>query len=218
MPRETIAVDLDDTLCPTYQTFHGKFGLGMLVEQYIRDISQDTKEAKAATISWLTRSINEIMPKMKPVEGSVDAIEQLSHSHELVIVTGRPTGTQEVTRAWLDEQYPNKFDHVFFSDRFNPERRSKREICQAVGALALIDDTPRQNMPRETAHLVFGEYVLWTPSKPGYNEVKVRNWQEVLRYFGNGDGQRVPSQGLQPSGLNTTGAGDDLRPNRSAVW
>ena len=122
---------------------------------------------------------------------------------DVVGVTSRQLLIADATRDWLGLHFPGLFRDVFFGNHWVPEaaspdlqaagvvKKSKREMVEAVGAVALVDDSPKY--VRELAgdagganyqkSVLFGHYA-WNRAEPDSlpsNCVRVADWEEVLR-------------------------------------
>lgn len=77
--------------------------------------------------------------------GAKDALQRLKPHTELVVVTSRQNVIQEVTRDWVDTNFPDIFSEVHFGNHWakSGASRSKSDMCLDVGADILIDDNPR---------------------------------------------------------------------------
>lgn len=81
-----------------------------------------------------------------PIEGSFDTLRRLSEldNVRLVVVTSRQTIIRQETCAWLDRHFPSLFQQTHFGNQYSlgGASRTKREICEEIGADVLIDDNP----------------------------------------------------------------------------
>lgn len=88
--------------------------------------------------------------RVEPVPGALETLTALKREFgselELHIVTARKTAIKDVTLRWLETHYPGVFEmeRVHFGNHYSADgstSRSKPEMCQAVGAAILIDDS-----------------------------------------------------------------------------
>jgi hypothetical protein len=82
-----------------------------------------------------------------PWSGALEGLGELAERYELHIVTSRCESLHDVTAAWLLEHgLRDLFTELHFTNGFGtlyPDRkRGKLEVCQEIGAVALIEDAP----------------------------------------------------------------------------
>jgi len=124
------------------------------------------------------------------IPGAYEALQRLSESCDLVVVTSRQHVIQDQTLEWIDRNYPGIFQEVYFGNHWSLEgiSRKKSDICRAVGASVLIDD----NTTYATECAAAGIHVLlydwdhsypWSKLPPGSPRDPlirvVRDWAEV---------------------------------------
>ncbi|KAI0322199.1 hypothetical protein OF83DRAFT_1094967 [Amylostereum chailletii] len=109
-----------------------------------------------------------------PVPGAADGLRSLNAmGYELVIITARKIPDElESTETWLRRNFEGTFKYVVFSsqsddsvfcdDRYIATKLSKLEICVALRATCLVDDSMEtaQVFGRESGRpfLLFGDY------------------------------------------------------------
>lgn len=100
---------------------------------------------------------------IQPIPGALDALHQLKEVYDLQIVTSRQFFLEDCTRQWILEHFPDIFSEVHFGNHYATEgkKRSKLEICRAIGAFLLIDDSAKY--AKECAEgglpvVLFGDY------------------------------------------------------------
>ena len=72
-------------------------------------------------------------------------LSDLKSRFRVVGVTSRQAVLTDVTRDWIEFHFPNTFDDILLGNHFDRdggESRSKREMCESIGARILIDDSP----------------------------------------------------------------------------
>lgn len=77
------------------------------------------------------------------VEGSVEAIKELkADNNKLYIITAKPDTLREEMETWLDKNFPNMFDGIYFTNQFHGKglKRTKSEFCKDLGVEIFIDD------------------------------------------------------------------------------
>jgi len=192
--KPVIAVDIDDVLVPHAESFIRMFNEKYGTQLTLADNhSVDPRVFGVETIEEAVRRVQSLIhtPEFlagEPTEEAVEALRKLSENYNLAVVTARDTIIEKVTRDWLDEYFSEIVNEAHFTARYNLEGKSrpKAEVCQEIGAIALIDDSPVNAIEvarSGTKVLLFGDY----PWNQKYEQVpgitRVKNWQEVLEYF-----------------------------------
>jgi uncharacterized HAD superfamily protein len=123
----------------------------------------------------------------KTLPGALEAIKRLKHHFRLVIITSRKKEHAEMTHQWLEKHFPRVFDHIGFTSVWGSESSvAKAKLSKEIGASYLIDDNLDHCLlaAREGIRcLLFGEYGWNRGNVTGSNIVRVKNWEEVLKYF-----------------------------------
>jgi uncharacterized HAD superfamily protein len=144
-----IAVDIDQVLADTLKTY-----LPFNNRRHGTDISVDD----CYSIEWwkvfgITEQqfINDfydfndsgLIMAVKPLSGAAEIIDILTGKHRLIAVTARSADIADGTERWLEEYFPGKFSHIFYTRKniMGKEKESKYEICLHNGADILIDDS-----------------------------------------------------------------------------
>ena len=158
-PRVNVAVDVDEVLAqfvPALATFHNEryplaTGAPLTAASFVSYEFHRVWGGTAADCSMKMEAFFESphFAAIRPVPGALEALQSLVAefpSLKLHVVTARQNRLQEQTRAWLDEHYPNIFDHecVHFGNHYTSDgskSRSKPDMCRAVDAICLIDDS-----------------------------------------------------------------------------
>lgn len=196
MARElVIAVDCDDVLVPTAEVILREYN-----SRYSTDVSLDA--FYEANHTWGAVSREEaiqrvdvllkagITDEIAPDPSTVAAISHLSPSgHELHLVTGRQSYLEPATHRLLDGHFPGIFtsvehtNYIAASDSV-AHRRTKGEVCRAIGAHVLIDD----HVTHGTSVLadgignviVFGDYPWNSREQLVAGMARCASWLEVL--------------------------------------
>lgn len=141
-----IGVDLDDVLAdyiPALCEFHNAtYGTSLARENFhsysFWEVWGGTKEeARKKAIEFRNSSY---FDNIQPVAGSIEGVDVLKKSHNLVIITSR--STIDKTNEWLNKHFPNKFSGVYFSHNHYTGKgtREKSDICLDLGVNAMIED------------------------------------------------------------------------------
>lgn len=193
MSREVIAVDIDEVLFPFVSEFvaydndiHGGKYTADSFDSYQFDKVLGTSLIEAVTRVYDFNAIDH--QHISPLEDSKNAVLKLSQEYDLAIVTARHPRFEDNTIKWLDEHLDGLFGHVRHIG-YAPvmEKPLKKiDICQEIGAIALIDDSVEhvsQCAAAGVEGLLFGSYP-WNQAKklpPGV--VRCHDWPAVLEYF-----------------------------------
>lgn len=115
-----------------------------------------------------------------PLEGAVEAVEQLSKWYDLIVITARIEAFREITQRSIDRHYRGKFRAVYHSSYERP----KSTICLEVNATALVDDGTHN--AEECAAAGIRSYMPDRPWNQEYTPrgvTRVHNWSELLAHL-----------------------------------
>ena len=134
--------------------------------------------------------------EIEPLPGALEALRALSTKYSLHVVTSRQNDIEPQTREFCERVFPNIFDGLHFGNHFDRSQTAKRvtkpEMCERIGAVALIDDSvdyARQCAKSRIRCLLFGDYP-W--NRPPADEAelaaagveRVAGWSGVLDALG----------------------------------
>lgn len=196
--KKVIAVDLDDVLASSAQNFveysNKRWGTRLTVEDYDEHWGEmwgiDHRQTKQRA-DHIYRS--KIQADIKHFDDAQLVLKKLTDKYKLVITTSRHRLVQKITEEWLDTYFKGVFDNVHFAGIWDQGHDAdvainltKAELCRKVGATYLIDDHPKHCFAAAEVGvdaLLFGDY-RWNRSVTLPERVtRVRDWQEVERYF-----------------------------------
>lgn len=199
MPKQTIAVDIDDVLSASAAGFvaytNAKWGTSLGIDDYDEDWVKlwqvDHATGKIRAHEYYKAGV---VNKYENFDEALPVLKKLSGRYDLVIATSRVIHVKEDTLEWLDRHYNGVFSAVHLAGIYDDLHedailRTKADLCKAIGANYLIDDQPKHCVAVAEigiTGLLFGDY-SWnrrTKLRPGM--ARVRNWQQVAEYF---DGQ-----------------------------
>jgi hypothetical protein len=145
---------------------------------------------------------------LPPLEDAFNALNQLKEHFRFHIVTARHRQIQGITKDWLNKYYPNIFEKIHFGNHYGGPgdiARTKADICHSIGAIALIDDSPKYAIQCALAGIksfIFGDYAWnrdismvtchgWDvleyqnelPSNLVNNILRVKNWSDATHAF-----------------------------------
>lgn len=128
-----------------------------------------------------------------PVHGSQEVIGRLSKNNNLHIVTAKPDILDSVTKGWLKEHFPDKFEVVYFANWFSggheesKKKRKKSEICIECGTEIFIDDSLETAADVSSVGipvLLFNTPWNQRENLPD-NVTRVYSWEEVEKEINN---------------------------------
>ncbi|EGD79086.1 hypothetical protein PTSG_11828 [Salpingoeca rosetta] len=192
--RPVIAVDLDevlgyfvDALCEFHNDKYGTTYKASDFHSYtFQDVWGGTKEESSKKVHDFLES-KHFKNGLRLVPGAQEALAKLAEKYDLVIVTSRQHIIAPETHEWVETHFPNTFKSILFGNHWglHGEKKSKPEMCTAIGAAVLIDDA--LHYARECAGhlqkvLLFGEYSWNAADDTALPEgvVRVRDWDAVL--------------------------------------
>lgn len=196
MNKLVIAIDCDDVLLPSVPAIVAHYNATYGTEATNDDFYNEDpaiwgvgdSEQKYGRIREYLRS-KEFAEAARPFTEAIHAVRTLARNHELHLVTGRSQTVDMATDAMLDAYFKDLFVSV---EHVGPvqladgtyTKRTKGEVCNAIGADALIDDNlhhARNVLDAGINHVIlFGDYG-WNKGEDIEGVVRCRNWGEVMK-------------------------------------
>eukprot|EP01035_Chromulina_nebulosa_P018322 gene18322-24011_t len=147
--KPVIAVDIDEVLAhfiPKLADFHNEnYGTSLTVEhfncyEFHKVWGGSLEETSSKVMSFFD---SPHIHELSTVSGSYDALKLLKQDFSLHIVTSRQHIVEDLTRQWIQKNYPDIFDEIHFGNHYtkNGISRSKSDICKDINALLLVDDS-----------------------------------------------------------------------------
>lgn len=195
MRRLVIAIDCDDVLLPSSEAivtyYNREYGTDVHVDNfYERNPGQWGVESLDDVYERIRLYFqSDAFPKeVKPFDDAIEAVRLLSTNHELHLVTGRGPAVEAVTHAMVDSYFNGQFVSVEHTGAYlrgdgTMGRRTKGEVCAAIGADMLIDDNldhARSVLESgiETV-LLYGQYA-WTKKEELAGAIRCETWSDIL--------------------------------------
>ena len=151
--KPTFASDFDDVILDFNGAFiawhNEKYGTNMEYSRlYTHDMPKVWDEPLEVMLSRVDEFLADTDVRFTPlIPGAKKALLSLADSYDLQIVTARSRRFAEKTKECLKFHGLHIFSDVHFTNEFNshPEYpvTSKPEVCQKIGAIALIEDAPK---------------------------------------------------------------------------
>lgn len=192
MIKKPMAIDLDDVLAAHVEAFvefsNTQYGTDLTIEDYsehwteIWKMEREEVEKRAAEFH-----IHENTAEYAVKEEAVTALETLSKTYDLYIVTARRASMVDNTIIWVDRHFPGVFKDIHFVPIWEPNNTiSKADICKRIGANYIIDDLASHcNLAASNGihAILFGDYA-WNRNEEITEDVtRCKNWSEVLSYL-----------------------------------
>lgn len=183
---ETLGIDIDGVLADyvpaLIEHFNKTYGT-MHLPEHITDyamhkaLSKDVEEWK----DFVRKFEDEHIDKLPTIEGSEEAIRELSKEFRLVVITARPHWLRQKTEKWLKQNYGDVFLAVEFSKQSNnPNLPTKAEHCKRYGAVAHVEDAPHHALAVAEVSRVFLKDTSYNAGIAHPKIKRVRSWDEIL--------------------------------------
>ncbi|MFP4568157.1 MAG: 5' nucleotidase, NT5C type [Candidatus Woesearchaeota archaeon] len=143
-----VGVDLDEVLCEFVQgliRFHNaNYGTSLSYDDFF---SFNFQEVWGGSFDDMILKIkeyhkSEFFLNARVVVGATSAIEALSKTHDLFVITARWTSIKSETLSWLGQYFSGLFEDVFFINHWSQgeSELSKGDICDRLDLDLFIDD------------------------------------------------------------------------------
>lgn len=121
-----------------------------------------------------------------PVFGAVKAMNVLSRSYKLVIVTSKPDSLKTMTHTWVEKYFPNVFQGIYFTNTYVTPKQGKikkSELCHELGIEIFIDDSIGNVL--DVANVCERVFLLdrpWNQQQLTFpdNVTRSYSWQEIV--------------------------------------
>ncbi len=194
--KPIIAIDIDDVIAANAPAFieysNKKFGTHLTADDYSERWEDIWKvERQEALIRAHEYHESGHIATYGIIDGASDALKKLKKNFKLVVLTTRRQSINQLTKDWIQNFYPDIFDDFIFTGFYdNPDidgrTLTKAELAKNIGAEYLIDDQLKHILASAEIGikvLLFGDY-FWNKSNDlPKNVTRVKNWEEVLKYF-----------------------------------
>lgn len=153
--KPTICFDFDEVLLPLLPSFI-KFSNRVTkannrLEQFNSYIFHKVLDKTQEEVDKLWKQFveSEEFIELHKTEPTEECLKVLNHLHfnrkcKLVIVTARNHSLQKITTNYVSQFFGDLFEEIHFGNHHDPlgEKKTKRQMCNSVGGLMLIDDNP----------------------------------------------------------------------------
>jgi len=194
--KPIIAVDIDDVIASSASAFiaysNDKYGTHLTVDDYQERWSELWKVDRDEVIKR-AHEYHESghHATYEVISEASDSLKKLKTKFKLIVITTRRNSINQLTKDWINKFYPDIFDDFVFTGFFdNPDitgvHMTKAELAKNAGAQYLIDDQLKHIMASSEIGingLLFGDYFWNRADSLPVNVTRVKNWEEVLKYF-----------------------------------
>lgn len=145
-----VGVDLDEVLAdivtPLLNYYNCKYGRNVTREQvftYGLDKVWGCSREDSIKIIHDFYNTDEFKHLLK-VPGSEEGVKRLASENELFVITSRPKQVKLKTEKWIDQNFPNLFSGIYFTNEWSRNLREvikKSDICLKLNVGVLIDDS-----------------------------------------------------------------------------
>lgn len=188
-----IGIDIDDVLLdftnPLLRFYESRTGKSIqyceVTSPNLEDIWGGTKQEAVACVRDFYKSTE--FGILKPLEGSVETVQQLYQRHKLVLITSRHNEAKSKTPIWLARHLPFLDSQVIYAGEYQEkagERLTKADICLREGIDIIVEDNGQYAL--ECAVSGVRAYLFNRPWNNGFchpNITRVETWREVAKHI-----------------------------------
>jgi len=194
--KPVIAVDIDDVIAASALGFieysNKKYGTHLTIDDYQDHWDKvwktEYEESERRAVEYHESGH---MATYGIIEGAHEVLKELKERFTLVVLTTRRNSINQLTKEWISKYYPDIFDTFIFSGFFDSATEksvhmTKGELAKRAGVNYLIDDQLKHVQSATEIGikgLLFGEYAWNRTEVLPPNVTRVKNWEEVRKYF-----------------------------------
>jgi uncharacterized HAD superfamily protein len=117
-----------------------------------------------------------------PVNGALDALNQLMKTHNITIITGRPHQFKNKTEEWLIHHLKKVPEIVIAGEFHKGQAAKKSDICKERNIPILLEDAPETaiDCAKNGIKVILFDQP-WNQNAQHRNIIRVRNWKEALK-------------------------------------
>ena len=183
-----IGIDIDEVLSETvagflafYNEKHGtQFYFDQIVEYSFSKIFGITPEIEKSELMAFFASTS--FAELATVNGSNEAIKELSKNYELYAVSSRPPQLMKLTSVWLNKHFQGCFKEVILIDSHFDSSKNKSQICLQKHLDYFVEDV--LSYAEDCAGSGVEVFLLDKPWNQGTinskNIIRVKNWLEIV--------------------------------------
>lgn len=121
---------------------------------------------------------------IKPITGSVDAVNELKKGNDLFVITSRQDDVTRETKQWIKEYFDGIFSQIQFANHYsqNGTPRKKSDFCNDLKIDVLIEDSPdyARECFKAGRKIILFKYP-WNVNTKIEGIYLVNNWGEALK-------------------------------------
>jgi uncharacterized HAD superfamily protein len=127
--------------------------------------------------------LTEEFKNLELVPGSQEKINELKKNNELFIITSRYKESAEITKDWINRNFPNIFSGIYFANYSSENAITKNNLCEKLGIEVFIDDCltyASECGDKDTKVFLYDFY--WNQSEVLPERVtRVKSWEEIVK-------------------------------------
>ncbi len=184
-----IAVDLDDVLADSLTSFiefyNKYYDKSLKYKDFtaytLNEIKGISREEENKILEHFDES--EYFDNIKPIKGAVEAVEELSKKHEIIIITSRTRDKEEKTKNWVRRFLKGIKRIYFIRQNYHEKPKTKVEICKEINANLLIEDnlTYAENCAKNGIKVLLFDYP-WNQAENLPPLIKrVKSWIQISK-------------------------------------
>ena len=186
-----IAVDLDDVsfnfMDPFLYFYNSISGTSFkrkdMFSYRLEDVFEEpTEQVEKKLRQFYDSSFFENLPTLQGARFAFKSIKE--KGDEIIIVTSRFEEYRGITNNALRENFSGNYSNIFYSfSRYNPNGKTKAEICEEQGASCMIEDCLKYAFECDSKGIPV--FLMNNPWNQGNLEgtviTRVNNWKEILK-------------------------------------
>jgi 5'(3')-deoxyribonucleotidase len=196
MRKRTIALDIDDVLSHSAAGIisysNKRWGHNHTLEDFNEHLAEmwqvDHDEVERR---WVEYMASGTMEQYRLMDGAQAVLRKLKKRYHIVAVTSRREVLSEMTKWWLQANYPDLVESVILANFYgsgakHPHKMTKAAILQEIGAHYLVDDQPKHCNGAAAVGVqavLFGDYAWNRSAELADGVVRCKDWQAVQEYF-----------------------------------
>ncbi len=181
---DSVLMDLYPALIGYHNTrFNTSYPYYSAINYRLEDLwGRNTEETDKIIVEFYNTDMHD---KAKPMPGAQEAVRKLKQdNHKLFVVTSRPEFVREKTLAWIDRNFPNHFDRVYFTNLYlgKSNVKTKAQACKELGVDVFVDDfVSYATNAAENGIRTFLLDAPWNQAENLHpNITRVRDWNHIL--------------------------------------
>jgi len=185
-----IAIDIDEVLGQFMKSlieFHNnEYKTNFKLEDFFSynfwNVWGGTKEEAIEKVYKFHKT--DFFKNIKPVTDSQESVKKLKENNKLFIITSRQNDVIEETKSWIQNNFPDTFSDIYFTNHFskNGNSKTKKEICDLLDIDILIEDSLEYSLEcvKQNRKIFLLDYP-WNKSNSLPKEItRFYSWKEIM--------------------------------------